>query len=145
MSQRSRAEAKRRIRETGLRATTPRVEVLALLSRSETPLSHSEVVEQLGTDDWDAATLYRNLVKLAEADLARIASRVGGIARYAAADEGTHAHTHPHFSCKSCGAVACLPEAQLTGRLGRRWTGALKAAEIQVVGDCPDCLAEQAR
>ena len=81
----AREDAKARIHEAGLRATAPRVAVLALLATSDKPLSHSEVVVAIGDVDWDQATLYRNLVKLVEANLARVASRVDGVVRYARA------------------------------------------------------------
>ena len=77
MAELSRAEARDRIREAGLRATAPRVAVLRLLIASDKPLSHTGVVEAIGEDGWDQATLYRNLVKLVEAGLARSARRGG--------------------------------------------------------------------
>jgi len=131
---------KKRLREAGMRATGPRIAVLALLDSAEKPLSHSEVVEALGEGDWDQATLYRNLLRLVEAGLARVASRVGGVARYEVRGDGDAPHLHPHFSCRSCGKVECLPEAKLAGPVSRRWHRSLKASELQLIGDCPDCL-----
>ena len=139
MAQLSREEARRIVQEAGLRATAPRIEVLRLLSESKRPLSHSEVVDQIGTSDFDPATLYRNLVKLVEANLARIASTVGGVTRYEAreADEGPH--VHPPFSCDECGMVHCLPGAILSGSVGGAWRLALKDASLQLTGTCPEC------
>jgi Fur family ferric uptake transcriptional regulator len=138
----SRDEAKRRLHDAGLRATAPRVAVLRLLAVTPRPLSHSEVVEEIGTEDWDQATLYRNLLKLVEADLARVASQVGGVTRYEVrGDEGVGAHAHPHFSCRSCGSVECLPGAKLVGTGDRRWEPSLAGSDMQLVGDCPDCLS----
>lgn len=137
----SRDEAKQRIHEAGLRATAPRVAVLRLLSAAEKPLSHSEVVKAIGSNDWDQATLYRNLVRLVDVELARIASKVGGIARYEARREGDSPHLHPHFSCRTCGTVECLPKAKLSGSADRRWSRSLETCELQLIGECPDCLA----
>lgn len=139
----SRDDAKQRIHGAGLRATAPRVAVLRLLAGAERPLSHGEVVESLGCDDWDQATLYRNLLKLAEVDLARVASQVGGVARYEARGDDDSPHLHPHFSCRSCGSVECLPEAKLTGPVNRRWNRSLETSELQLIGDCPDCLGTE--
>ena len=136
-------DAKQRIHEVGPRATAPRVAVLRLLTASDNPLSHSEVVEALGSDAWDQATLYRNLLKLVEVDLARVASKVGGIARYEARGDDDSPHLHPHFSCRTCGSVTCLPEAKLAGSVDRRWNRSLQGSELQLIGDCPDCLAAQ--
>lgn len=141
----SRDDAKQRLQEVGLRATAPRVAVLRLLAAAEKPLSHSEVVEAVGCDDWDQATLYRNLRKLVEVDLARVASKVGGIARYEARGDDDSPHLHPHFSCRMCGSVECLPEAKLTGPVSRRWNRSLETSELQLIGDCPDCLAADSR
>ena len=139
----SRDEAKQRIHEAGLRATAPRVAVLRLLAITDKPLSHTEVVEAIGSEDWDQATIYRNLLKLVEVDLARVASKVGGVARYEARGDDDSPHLHPHFSCRSCGSVECLPEAKLTGPVDRRWNRSLEASELQLIGECPDCLAAQ--
>ena len=135
----TREEAKRRVHQAGLRATAPRVAVLRLLSSSDRPLSHSDVVHAIGSDEWDQATLYRNLVKLVDAQLARVASHVGGIARYESRGEDEGPHLHPHFSCSACGAVECLPEAKLTGPISQEWHASLVEAELQLVGQCPDC------
>ena len=143
MNRLTRDEAKRRIHEAGLRATAPRVAVLRLLSATDRPLSHSEVVQAIGSDDWDQATVYRNLIKLVDAELARVASKVGGIARYQAREAGDSPHRHPHFSCRTCGAVECLPEAELSGPIDRRWSRSLETSELQLIGECPDCLAER--
>ncbi len=137
----SRDEAKRRVREAGLRATSPRVAVLQLLVAESRPLSHSEVVERLSGRDWDQATLFRNLVKLAEVGLAKVVSRAGGISRYTASEGGDDTHVHPHFSCQSCGAVDCLPGLSIQLPKDGAWRDAIRDAELQVVGTCPDCRA----
>lgn len=139
----TRDEARQRIHQAGLRATAPRVAVLRLLSETEKPLSHSEVVAAIGSHDWDQATLYRNLVKLVDVELARVASNVGGVARYEARGEGEGPHVHPHFCCRTCGAVVCLPKTRLSGTVDRRWSRSLETSELQLIGDCPDCLAAQ--
>ena len=139
----SREDAKKRVHAAGLRATAPRVAVLRLLAGSKKPLSHTEVVDAIGSDDWDQATLYRNRLKLVAAALARIANRVDGIARYEARGEDDSPHLHPHFSCRSCGAVECLPDAKLTGPVDRRWHRSLSTSDLQLTGECPDCLKAQ--
>ena len=139
----SRDEAKQRIREAGLRATAPRVAVLRLLNATDRPLSHTEVVHAIGSHDWDQATLYRNLVKLVDVELARVASKVGGVARYEARSKSDGPHLHPHFSCRTCGSVECLPQAKLSGRVDHRWNQSLETSELQLIGECPDCLAAQ--
>lgn len=135
----SKDEVRRRVQAAGLRATAPRVAVYQLLLESERPLSHTEVVAQLSSPDWDQATIYRNLLKLVEAELAWVASHVGGVARYAPRKANDEPHYHPHFSCRTCGTVECLPEARLVATVERRWREALADAELQLVGQCPSC------
>ena len=140
-----REEIRRLIHEKALRVTAPRVAVLDLLSRSSHPLSHREVVETLGNDDWDRATLFRNLQKLVEVGLAQVASRAGGIARYELhTDREPAAHIHPHFACKDCGTVSCLHGAEFAPPVDPKWRQAVLEAELQVVGRCPDCRRKSA-
>ncbi|NVB37015.1 transcriptional repressor [Pseudenhygromyxa sp. WMMC2535] len=135
-------EARALLRERELRATGPRIAVLCVLAVSERPLSHSDVLAELGDTDWDPATIYRNLVKLRDAGLAPV-SRVDGIDRYAFMREDGDEHHHPHFVCEDCGRVACLPAA-LTESLSMEgpWADSIKQAVVQLRGECPDCLAE---
>ena len=115
--------------------------MLRVLSDAKTPLSHTEVLGQLGETDWDPATIYRNLIKLREAGVAKVVSRVEGIDRYALAGSGDDAHQHPHFLCEDCGLVTCLP-AELTTSMSidGPWAASIQKAMIQLRGECPDCL-----
>jgi Fur family ferric uptake transcriptional regulator len=101
-------------------------------------------VEHLGEDDWDRATLFRNLVKLVECNLARVASRVGGVTRYEAVTLGEHSHVHPHFACRDCRQVTCLHEAALRLPDDPIWRESLKRADLQLVGRCPSCRKGEA-
>lgn len=140
----TRQEAKGIIHGVGLRATAPRVAVLRILTASPKPLSHSEVIQAVGSDDWDQATLYRNLLKLVEVNLARVASQMGGITRYETRNDDDP-HVHPHFSCETCGKVECLPEAKLGGNVEVRWHESLADSQLQLIGNCPDCLEARAK
>jgi Fur family ferric uptake transcriptional regulator len=132
-------EAKRRIRELGLRVTAPRLGVVRALEAAERPLSHAEVVTRLGDSAvWDRATVYRNLVALVGVGLVRVASHAGGICRYEIARDRKDC-SHPHFVCDGCGVVSCLPEAEVVTRKKTKWTKSLRAAEVQFVGRCPGC------
>ena len=132
------------IKESGLRATAPRVAVLMALEEATTPLSHSEMLVAMGETDFDPATIYRNLVKLTEAGLARVVSRAEGMSRYVLAhDSGEHEHEeHPHFVCDDCGHVLCVPVdvKMIQGVDDARWSASLKGATIQLHGACPDCM-----
>lgn len=144
MSQAQHLEAKNVIREAGLRATGPRIAVYCLLASANRPLSHTQVVEELNSQEWDQATVYRNLRKLVEANLARVATRVEGQDRYELRRNDQEPHLHPHFSCRSCGTVECFPQASLVGEMDQRWRRSVEVSSLQLTGDCPDCLDDSA-
>ncbi|MEM9553647.1 MAG: transcriptional repressor [Acidobacteriota bacterium] len=135
-------EARQWLHRGGLRVTAPRMAVLGVLAEAELPLSHSEVLARLGETDWDPATIYRNLVKLRDAGVAPVVSRMEGIDRYALA-EREDGHRHPHFLCEDCGRFACLP-AELTASMSMDgpWAESIRGAAVQLRGECPDCLAQ---
>lgn len=132
------------IKESGLRATAPRVAVLLALEAATTPLSHSEMLVAMGETDFDPATIYRNLVKLTEVGLARVVSRAEGMSRYVLAHESReHEHEeHPHFVCDDCGHVLCVPVdvKMIQGGVDTRWAASLAGATVQLHGACPDCI-----
>ena len=101
-------EARQILSQKGLRVTAPRLAVLSVLAAAKSPISHTKVLDQLKKSSWDPATIYRNLVKLCDAQVAVVVSRANGIARYALAPEHGENHHHPHFICEKCGQVACL-------------------------------------
>jgi Fur family ferric uptake transcriptional regulator len=137
----NKSQAKQLLRTRGLRATSPRVAVLRVLERSERPISHSEVLEDLGDSDWDPATIYRNLIKLRDAGVAPVVSQAGGVDRYALQLEPGDGHRHAHFNCNDCGRLSCLP-AELTASMSvdGRWLESIKRATVHLHGACPDCL-----
>lgn len=135
-------ETRRRLRESGLRVTAPRVAVLGVLAKAEGPLSFTQVCDQLSDADVDQATIYRNLVKLREVGLTLVVSRIEGIDRYVLAGDHDDGHRHPHFLCRDCGQVSCLDEVQLALPTTDPWAESIRGAMMQLLGHCPDCLAQ---
>ncbi len=74
-----------------------------------TPVSHPELFEALAQQGFDRATLYRNLVDLAEAGIVRRTDLGDHVWRYELRLSEGHVIEHPHFVCTDCGEVACLP------------------------------------
>ena len=133
-------EARQLLKEHGLRITAPRLAVVCTLAESHGPLSNSEVLGRLGETDWDPATIYRNLIKLRDAKIAKVVSRAGGIDRYELSRKNEGEHQHPHFHCDDCGEVKCLPvDLQVSLPSEGPWAAAIKAATVQLRGECPDC------
>ena len=137
----SKDNLRRLLSEHHLRVTAPRLAVIMVLEGAEKPLSHTEVVNKLGEMDWDPTTIFRNLVKLKEAGIALIASRLDGIDRYVLKTKQGDTHSHPHFACDDCGQLTCLPDeiTNVTAMEGP-WAKAIQEATVQLRGQCPECL-----
>lgn len=129
-------ELKKELREAGLRATGSRVAVLRCVREVAKPVALADVVELLGGEAPDRATVYRNLVDLADAGLLRRA-HLGDAWRFEEGDE-----EHAHFVCTKCGTVECAPEVTLeVSKSGRASPHAVKDGDFQVQlhGVCDDC------
>lgn len=132
------------LREAGLRATPARVAVLEVLRAANTPLSHSEVVAQLQGGGWDPATVFRNLVTLAEAGFVRRTDMGDHVWRFeAVVDQGQEGvtHDHAHFLCTECGEVTCMPGFELKLPRGGTVPQSVRSRDIQihVQGLCDEC------
>lgn len=131
-----------RIRESGLRSTAPRVAVLACIERAGVPMSHGEICDALKDEGFDRATLYRNLVDLAEAKLLTRTDLGDHVWRFDLRREGGgHETEHPHFTCTDCGEVACLPDVQvrIEAEAGTLKSLAESSVQVQLRGRCDDC------
>lgn len=138
----SKEEVRTLLRKHGLRVTASRLDVVAVLAKATHPLSCAELLAMDDDTAWDSSTTYRTLKTLVEEGLAVVASRIDGIDRYALTGPGHETHAHAHFVCNDCGEVSCLPElASLSARSQGRWAASVKKAEVQLRGECPDCLA----
>jgi Fur family ferric uptake transcriptional regulator len=97
----------------------------------------------VGTDDFDRATVYRNLVDLTRVNLARRSDVGDHVWRFeATVGSEEHDDLHPHFVCMDCGNVSCLPDGAV--RIDRRSSAlpaAMRAAEVEVHvrGRCDAC------
>ena len=122
------------IREAGLRATASREAVLAALRKAEKPMSHQDVVDVVGEQSWDRATLYRNLIDLAEAGLLRRVS-LGTTWHF----EQANGDKHAHFVCTECGTVECAPEMQVVSKRGSPKSVKQGNVDVQLHGLCDNC------
>jgi Fur family ferric uptake transcriptional regulator len=134
------AELRKALHRQGLRATAPRIAVLALLRRADRPLSHADVAKALAGEAWDRSTLYRNLLDLVTAGLAYRTELGDRLWRFVDATRHT-AGDHPHFVCVECGKIKCLPGMQVTWTPENTGPQALRQhqCEVQMRGLCDDC------
>ncbi len=138
----TKGQIKSLLRERGLRATGPRLAVVHALAAQPGPVSHSQLVKVMSGSDMDAATIYRNLMRLTDTGLLRVVSRANGMARYEfTAGRSDETHAHAHFVCSTCDRVSCLPEAVVSSpKVDGRWAASLSDAKLVVRGTCPECL-----
>ena len=130
----------------GLRTTTPRVEILQVLTDAGGHISAEELCEALGERGCGAsrATVYRTLAKLEAAGVVRRAPAVGGPGRYELLWHSGASVTpeYAHFTCSQCGVVIDLPARHV-----HVTAEALEGATIRAVrllGKCPRCQGNRA-
>ncbi len=135
------------LRRAGLRVTPARLAVLAALRARNAPASHADLAAALGSAVPDRATVYRNLVELVKAGLARRRDLGDHVWRFEAAGARPRGREHPHFLCTTCGSLTCLDTLRVSLRRGARVPHALKddAVEILVKGLCDECQGKKGR
>ena len=133
------------LRSSGLRSTAPRIAVLQHLHAASEPNSHAELFEALAGAGFDRATLYRNLIDLAEVGIVGRTDLGDHVWRFELKKgvAGTsHSDEHPHFVCVDCGVVSCLPglsfEVKGVPASAPRSVGRNKVA-VQLKGRCDSC------
>jgi Fur family ferric uptake transcriptional regulator len=135
-------ELQAEIRSQGMRSTGSRVAVLSHLHAATSPLSHTEIFEALADRGFDRATIYRNLMDLADAGLLTRSDLGDHVWRFERkrATAG-HSEAHPHFVCTDCGDVKCLPDLAVNVVPSSGTPRALRTRRVavQVKGLCDDC------
>ena len=128
------------LRGAGLRSTSARIAVLRRLRSAKSPLSHSELAEELTPLGLDKATVFRNLTDLTDAGLVVRTELGDHVWRFEIHD---HAHggkgTHPHFVCITCGSVTCLGGVKLPPRITARGKAVGSVTEVLFRGYCKSC------
>ncbi|MFN8599009.1 MAG: transcriptional repressor [Candidatus Binatia bacterium] len=137
------AEIRTDIRAAGLRSTAPRIAVLERLRRARAPLSHPELTAQLVPLGFDRATIYRNLVDLADAGLVSRVEVGDHVWRYEVRgrEHAPGEAEHSHFVCNDCGTVSCLPEVSIAIRPapGSRRSVVAEISDVVLKGRCESC------
>lgn len=130
-------EAEGKLRERGLRLTSPRRLVLRALFEAPAPISAERLGEQVGLDP---ASVYRSLEALERHGLIRHTHLGHGPGLYVLVSRGEREYAY----CEACGAVTALDTAELEGV--RRDIRGLCGYEVRfthfpIVGLCPSCVA----
>lgn len=129
------AQLRAQLAGRGLRVTPQRLSVLRALGEQPRALSHGELTGQIDPAQMDRATVYRNLMTLAEAGLVLRTQLGDGVWRYELLPEEGPGHgAHPHLVCTDCGQVRCLPASAVRVE---RALGPM--VEVQLRGRCQTC------
>ena len=139
-------QIEQRLREAGLRATTPRVAVLQALTDAHDHPRVDQLVERVRASGVaiSVQATYDVCDALHRAALARRIELAGGPVRF----EARVGDNHHHIVCRACGLTVdvdcavgeapCLDPAELHG---------FRVAEAEVTywGECPDCQSSTTR
>ena len=87
------------LKKERFRITEPRKALLHLLVDSPTPLSAEDAHRQLGSEDYDLVTVYRNLETFEKAGIANRIPTESGKSLYELNEERHHYH---HIICRKC-------------------------------------------
>ncbi|MEI6876862.1 MAG: transcriptional repressor [Spirochaetota bacterium] len=127
----------------GLRPTTIRERVLALLLEVGGALSHRDLAERLS--DLDRVSIFRTLKHLRHAGLIHDVWGGDGILRHVGNNVEGEACPggHPHFFCETCGTLSCLP-GQVFPHVPLPSGYSARGKQLLVYGSCPRCHSESA-
>lgn len=120
------------------RKTAAKTQILALISQSNSALSHGEI--QLALDGLcDRVTIYRVLDRLTAEKLIHKVVNIEGGVKYASCHSCStiHNHNHIHFSCENCKSLTCVDEVQPSFNLPPKYT--VTEVNFTVSGLCPNC------
>jgi len=129
--------------EAKLEPTANRRRVLEVIGNNRFPLSAGDIYQTLErTGPINRVTVYRILDLLVDHGLAERISTGGRAFCYGMAPNEHH-RPHPHFYCKRCGRMDCLPPESLnveTAALRKTFPGRIDKVEIRVDGICKNCM-----
>ncbi len=138
MESRTKAEADRMLRASGLRRTRARMAVLGALLEAPRPLTQEQIGEQTGDVAPNKVTIYRALESFVAADIVHKAFLQDRTWHFELAHNCSERQCHPHFSCTGCGQTHCMPGVALPMTPDQRGY-IIRHQRVQLEGLCPNC------
>ncbi|TYA78381.1 Fur family transcriptional regulator [Seonamhaeicola marinus] len=112
--------------------------IVEIFDKKNKAISVADLVKML-TAEMNKTTVYRILDKLMEDGIVHSFIGKGGLKWYAKCQSCScekHNDIHPHFQCKSCGVVKCLPTSfEIPQAKGFK----VESASLLLVGECDVC------
>ena len=138
-------DASETLKKSGLAKTTQRMAVLESLIGAEHPLNVNEILEKTaGAAKINRVTVYRILSSFRDNGIIREIETGHGISSYEMAC--THNPLHPHFRCRSCGCIVCLPPLTLSQAwdwLAQPTDFSVEKIDVQLIGMCAQCQQQE--
>ncbi|NLY74988.1 MAG: transcriptional repressor [Firmicutes bacterium] len=101
------------LHDAGLKHTPGREALLNVLMRSAHPMTQEEISRELAGSGMNRVTIYRALDSFTKAGIVHRVENGDRVWKFAFCGCGSHGHCHPHFTCRNCGKVECLPGIEL--------------------------------
>ena len=110
----SEASAKELLTENGLNRTKGKIKILQEISKSEKPLSVTEIHSRM-KESCDVSTIFRTLTQFKEKNLVQGVNLDEGFYRYemVSGEDHEHHHHHHHVRCRICGDIQNIEKCDL--------------------------------
>ena len=137
---------RKELRQAGLKVTSPRLKILAIMESAEPHhISAEEVYRQLIEmgDDIGLATVYRVLAQFETADIVRRHNFEGGRSVFEI-EQGEH---HDHLVCTACGRVEEFLDAVIEERqekIAKNANFFMQYHHLTIYGECASCSKRSA-
>jgi Fur family ferric uptake transcriptional regulator len=128
------------LHKAGLKRTSGRIALIELLRNAATPLTQEEIAQGLAEHGLNRVSIYRALASFLEAGLVHRIENADRIWKFEFCGCGDRNHCHPHFICRACGKVECLPDVAFPEVTGVNAGYCLETQEVYLRGLCPGCV-----
>ena len=128
------------LQQHDIKKTTPRVAIIQVLQKSNSPLSENEIRDEMG-DLYDRVTFYRSMQTMAEVGILHKIVVDNVTVKYALNDckKGACEHnSHAHFYCRKCNRLICLGHFEANVEIPEGWVG--EESELLIRGLCDSCV-----
>ncbi|MCE5282850.1 MAG: transcriptional repressor [Deltaproteobacteria bacterium] len=136
-----RCDPSRTLKKAGLAKTAQRMAVLEKLIGAEAPLSVRHILEEAGKAvKINRVTVYRILTSFKKEGIVREVEAGQGSVYYEMAC--LHNPIHPHFNCRRCGCLLCMPPLTLSQAwdwFARPNDFTIEAVNVHITGICNHC------
>lgn len=128
------------LKENKLAVTKPRVMILKILMNSQMPLTVEDIIEKMGKNSCDTATVYRVLGQFTENDIATANNLEKDLVHY---EYNNPLHHHHHIICNNCKKIEKIEGCHLDQvELGLSKIGYTNIGhKLQFFGTCKNCAA----